>query len=1016
MILKNSKGNLTMKKIMLTFLLFAMVISISSCGGGGSGSAGGTAPPASGPDGFVITLVPLVNSLPSNTLGFPIFLGSPFITQLNVRVRFTNGQIAPNGTVVNLSTNNANVAFLSIPDDADTDDINEFTTSWVTQNALTIGGTAIFFLHSGSTGTAVYTASATTPISPASPTGRSFSGTLTFNVSEGPDPTVQQLTVDRPRSSLPVNEQNVPFFNGTPFMMETDIQFKDIFGNFTNPAGGGGTNDQPFVSVSVNPASVLFFTTLDDPETADINEFLVPLGQGSININAGHGNLFLWSRNIPGTATVTVSAIEVGSGRELSTSFTIDVVDGINPGLPASISLNNNGGVLYTNGSGGTTSESLNITVTAGNNVPVIDPQVNNIRLSIVTDGANSGEMLTSTNVSGGTVQGTTISIATVNGIANALVNSGLSSNTITLTATVDRADNNVDNGILDPVSTVTNYVISDGVLAALELVSPSLDAITVNGETDENGVITFQDGTYSLVISAIATDNSGNPALPQTLQFGMINSPIVGYPENGSGTFVHSDVTNGDPQEGGSNFSSVSGRFLTDAGGVELGDTLVVFGEESLGNEDLESSVTVNSINSQTSLSIVERFNRNDGTGAINNDFGVLPYAVGRAVDGNITATAVINDIGVATTRLNYPVSQLGRIAAVSVKGQGPVINNVVKTITDVELMAFPGVNGFDGQNSTLIVSPNIIPGNVDNIGFVVCLADSARNPLPGRVISFSYVGGVGQGVVDGQNGTGTLDQRTGLDGCAFGIAGTSGVIPGNNTDDLGFNFFSGSLTCDTSDSQTTTCMTVVPPTNGVLNANPSAFFGRGTLNIALTLFDGSGRPIEGASIQGSCEQIDGGALAIISGPSVTDANGRSNVSVSVSLDAPGGGLSGSCTFSTATGTPSVDVNFSGGDSCTLINPSPLPPVSACLPDQFTVGGIVTGLTSAGPIILQNNSNSVVVTSNTTFTFPEQNQGSPYSVSVLTQPPGQTCSVTNASGIVPSSNVTGVLVSCSTP
>jgi hypothetical protein len=144
-----------------------------------------------------------------------------------------------------------------------------------------------------------------------------------------------------------------------------------------------------------------------------------------------------------------------------------------------------------------------------------------------------------------------------------------------------------------------------------------------------------------------------------------------------------------------------------------------------------------------------------------------------------------------------------------------------------------------------------------------------------------------------------------------------------------------------------------------------------------------------------------------------VTDVNGQSRVSVAVALDAPDAGLNGTCTFSTATGTPSVDVNFSGGDSCTLISPSPVPPVSACLPDQFTVGGIVTGLTAAGPIILQNNNNSVVVTSNTSFTFPDQNEGSAYLVSVLTQPPGQTCVVMNGSGIVPGNNVTSVLVSC---
>jgi hypothetical protein len=861
-----------------------------------------------------------VSTLPANTFGYPNFIGSPFDTQVDVKVAFENGQGVATGTVVHFQTNNSEIASVGIPDDPTTTDVNEFTQNFVGVNQETVGSIATFYIRTKSNpGNVTFTANATHPT-----TGRNFSKTLNFTVTAGPDPTIKQLDAVLPRNSLPVNNQNIAFFNGTPFMMEADVQFKDVFGNFTNPAAGASGSSE--VNVSISPASVLYFTTNEN--------FLDPqLTQGSITMNSGHGNLFLWSKDIPGTATVTLSAIEAGSGLQLSTSFNVEVVDdGSNPGVPSNITLSNNGDALYVNGSGGATSQNLNISVKSGS-VPVLDPQVNNVKLSLITDGANSGEKLSGTNVSGSTVQGTNVNIATVNGIANILVNSGSNPNTITITATTDRADNNVDNGIQDGVSSVTSFVVSDGVLWALDLASPALDALTVNADTQTDGTINFQDGTYSLIISAIATDKGGNPALPQTLQFGMINSPISGYPSTGSGTFVISGV-DGDPQEGGSTFTSASGAFLTAAGGAQPGDTLVVFGEESHGNEDLESAVTVANVNSQTSLSIVEKFNRNDGTGVINNDFGILPYAIGRAVDGNIDATAVINEMGVATTRINYPVSQLGRLAAVYVKGQGAVTNGVVRTVTDVQLTAFPGVEGFNGQMSTLTVSPNIIPGNVSNIGFTVCVADSARNPLPGRAISFSYVGGNGQGVIDGQSGSGVMTQVTGVDGCASGLASTSGVIPSTGTGDLGFNFFAGTITCDPNNSAGTTCMVVTPPGNGVLNANPSSFIGRGSVAITLTLYDGSGQPISGASIQGTCTQVSGGSLGIISGPTVTNSNGQSSVTVSVSLDAPMGGLDGTCTFSTASGDPTVDVNFSGGDACALgggVLPSPVPPAGSC-------------------------------------------------------------------------------------
>jgi hypothetical protein len=993
----------------LTFLLFAMVITVSSCGGGGGGATGPTSPNTDSSSNLVITVTPVVSTLPANTLDYPAFNGSPFQTQVDVRVAFGNGQGVATGTIVHLQTNNGSIAFVGIPDDPSTDDIDEFAEGFVGVNQETIGSNATFYIRSfTSPGTATFTANATHPTN-----GRNFETTFNFTVTPGPDPTVVLLDAILPRTTLPINALDTPFYSGTPFQMEADVQVKDVFGNFTNPAAGS-TGDS-LVNVSITPANVLYFTTLDDVTTIDVDEFIAPrLIQGSIEMNSGHGSLFLWSRGIPGIATVTLSAIEAGTGRQLSNTFNITVVDdGSDPGTPTSVVLNNDGGALYTNGSGGASSNGLNVNVTSGA-VPVLDPQVNNVNLTLITDAGNSGERLSGTNVSGSSVQGTSINVATVNGIVNALVSSGSNSNTITVVATADRADNNVDNGVQDAITSRVNYIISDGVLWALDLTTSRLDVLTVNGEiTSDPGatelIYDFQDGTYSLLISAIATDKSGNPALPQTLQFGMINSPISGYPDNGSGSFVISGF-DGNPQEGGSSFSAVGGAFITAAQGVQASDTLIVFGEESLGNEDLESAVSVASVNSETNLTIVERFNRNDETGSINNDGGVLPYAIGRAVDGNISATAVINNIGVASTRLNYPVSQLGKLAAIYVKGQGPINNNTVKSITDVSLITFPGVEGFNGQSSRLIASPASIPGN-RSVNIVVCLEDSAQNRLPGRFVSFSYVG-EGSGSIDGFSGSGTMLNPTGASGCTVGLATTTGVIPGST--ETGFDFVAGLITCDLTDSSNTNCIDVTSSASGVLNANPSAIFGSGEDTITLTLYDGSGNPIEGAAISGSCDQVPGGFLSIESGPSLTDAFGQSIVVVSSALDAPDAGLNGSCTFATASGSPTVTVNFTGGDSCALGNPSPVPPTNACeVTAQFRVGGTVTGMTSTGPLVLQNNNGSdVTITGNSSFLFAPQNDGTVYLITVLTQPPGQTCSVSGGVGTL-TSNVTNVAVTC---
>ena len=991
-----------MKRTIYTFLLIAIVTTLTSCGGGGDGAAG--SPPNSNPtNGFTITLTPVDSSLPANTLNYPAFIGSPFVTQLNVRVAFNNGGVAPDGTTVNLSTSNVNVAYISVP--------NDFGTVNSSHNTTTSGGMATFYIHSGgSSGNVTLTASATT-------SNRTYTGTLNYSISQGPAP-FDQLSAVMPRTELPVNSQNIAYFSGTPFVMEVDIQFKDPLGNFTNPLGDPST-----VNVSVNPVSSLAFSTLDDPSTEDVNEFFVLMGQGPVNMNAGHGNLFLWAGDIQGSALVTITAVEAGTEIEHSTSFTIDVVGGP-VGRPTDLTLNS-GGPLYVNGSGGNTSQDV-IALVTSSGIPVPDPQVNNVRLSIVTDAPNSGEKLSGTNANGNVVEGTTIRVPTVNGVVNALIQSGTDSNTVTLTATVDKADNNVDNGIQDPLSASTTYTVSDGVLWALELTSPAIDAITVNGDTTGSGAdleYNYQDGTYSYVVSAIGTDKAGNPALPQTLEFNMINSPIVGYPESGAGVFVHS-AGDGNPQEGGTTFTSASAAFITAAGGVQPNDTLMVFGEESLGNEDLESALRVATVNSETSLTTVEKFNRNDETGAINNDFGILPYAVGRAVDGNITATAVMNEMGVATTRLNYPVSQLGRIAVVSVKGQGRqnTTNGVFKSVTDVEVMAFPGVEGFNGQSSTMVVSPSVIPANT-SVAFNVCLMDSARNPLPGRFVAFNYVGSNGQGAIDGVTTAGIMDSATGMDGCAYGIATTTGVVPGSGSP--GFNFNAAGITCDIETSNTENCMDVLAPENGVLNANPSSFLGRGIITITLSLYDGSGNPIQGAPISGSCDSVDGGSLSINFGPSLTNVDGNSFVDVFVALDAPGGGLNGTCTFATASGEPSVDVHFSGGDSCFLgSTASPQPPPGECdgigNTDSYQVGGQVQGMTSSGPLVLQNivgggATSTIDITGNGGFFFPAQPDGSTYVVSVTTQPPGQTCTVTPGTdfGTVSGSTVDTVVVVC---
>jgi hypothetical protein len=86
---------------------------------------------------------------------------------------------------------------------------------------------------------------------------------------------------------------------------------------------------------------------------------------------------------------------------------------------------------------------------------------------------------------------------------------------------------------------------------------------------------------------------------------------------------------------------------------------------------------------------------------------------------------------------------------------------------------------------------------------------------------------------------------------------------------------------------------------------------------------------------------------------------------------------------------------------------------------NDATVGGTLTGLGTGVTLVLQNNaSDSLTLTANGNFTFAKTLLSSAaYAVTVLTQPVGQVCSVTNASGTIDTMNdsVSNVAVACTT-
>lgn len=802
------------------------------------------------------------------------------------------------------------------------------------------------------------------------------------------------ITIQATRTTLPNNVYNVSPFLGSPYMSELTVTVKTASGQLVNAADG--------LAVSVNPVgNTGGFSTLDDGTTADVNEFLVRLGQGPVDITAGKSTLFLHSFEFTGTTTLTVTATDPETRRTMTASQVFTIVSNVS-NAPATVLLSPTTAPVYIQGSGGNTTGQMEIRVNDGIGQPVPNPTAgnnawNNVKIDLVGDGsAAAGERVTAINAAGQSVSGQSIAVNTTAGISALSFISGNRTGSTIVRVTADRADNNVDNGIQDAVTAERAVIVSDGRLFSLKLTSPFLRAITANPIDPtvvvEEGELLPLDGTYSLTVSAIATDRQGNPVLVGTpIEFGLIDEPAFGFPEDGPGFFSISGV-DGNPQEDGFLFTAPTGAFRTAGGGAGPGDTVVVFGEDVAGNRDLESARTVSSVTSQTSLSVVQRFNRNDDTGAIVDYGNVLPYVVGRATDGNIGGTAVTDENGVATTQMNYPVSMIGK--AITMWARGTASTGVgQELITDAEIASFPAISPL-----TLTASPSTIPGNNSAL-VTVCLVDATGAPVQGVFVDFGFSLASGTGRVDGVAAAGSLETATGSGGCAVADVETSGMT---QTGDNQLIFSAGSAE--------PAVVEVVLAEGLILQATPSTFVGDGTHTVTLRLIDGSGNPVVGAPLTGTCTagSASGNSnVSLLDQIPLTNSSGSSTVRVRASeMDGPNERAEWTCTFSAAGGEPTADVLFIGRDVC-LFGTSP--PPTGCDNDaaRFTVTLNLTGGAPGGNVTSTPEGLSCTVASGGSIPCTAQfDEGATITV-VATQGAGGDGTVTSVTGECTTSSLT---------
>ena len=174
------------------------------------------------------------------------------------------------------------------------------------------------------------------------------------------------------------------------------------------------------------------------------------------------------------------------------------------------------------------------------------------------------------------------------------------------------------------------------------------------------------------------------------------------------------------------------------------------------------------------------------------------------------------------------------------------------------------------------------------------------------------------------------------------------------------------------------------------------------------------------GSSGGSSTTYTIGGTISGLSASGLVLANGTDTVSPAANATSfvfPTAAPSGSIYLVTVSTQPT-------GETCTVtdgagaVGSSNVTNVqvvcAATAPATYTIGGTITGLTASG-LVLANGTDTVSPAANaTTFVFPTAvSSGASYSVTVSTQPTGETCTVTNGTGTVGSSNVTNVQVAC---
>ena len=284
------------------------------------------------------------------------------------------------------------------------------------------------------------------------------------------------------KSALPVNTGNASAGLGVYAPYTTTLYVSAKKGDNAIPGG-----DDIFacnVTAGLDSGALAYLDGDEKHQTDGVENLYRSVTLGS---NAGAATFHLHALNKAGTATVTCAVTDPLDKKEYTASTTITVGGG-STNTPASIVNQwNSAGFAGALGPINSTNPKLrnnvvmNALVMNDNNQPVGNAGKQNVQVSIRSSSAAVGARLLAGGKSGTSLQ---ISSDTT-GIAQYSLSSGASVGVILLELVTDRSDNDVSNGIQDPIVTMVSVpVVNDIATEALAVDAAQLDDVTVtNGQ-----------------------------------------------------------------------------------------------------------------------------------------------------------------------------------------------------------------------------------------------------------------------------------------------------------------------------------------------------------------------------------------------------------------------------------------------------------------------------------------------------------------------------------------------------